>query len=231
MGNLMCELYNSSSCEAAQAASAPVVPQTMFVGKPYERWGHVEKTGKTMFDMQLQGMENMPDPFTIEAMRGMMEMFDSMLRGPAYDKWAEKVTVKKMSVGGPEFYEGTTERYALLSQNKGTEDMKNRKCMIFFHGGGAVTGSPEGYQPAINRYAAESDVNIISVKYGLAPENPAPKGIQDAYSSTLDIVNNPDRWGCDPKKVGMFGDSGGGYITAGVGMMLGERNESDLIRF
>ena len=29
----------------------------------------------------------------------------------------------------------------------------------------------------------------------------------------------------------MFGDSGGGYLVAGVGMMLAERGESALARF
>lgn len=103
--------------------------------------------------------------------------------------------------------------------------------MVYYHGGGAVFLSPELKTPIMNRTAAESDVNMINVKYGLAPENKAPKGIADAYAAFMDVVTNPYRFGCDPNKVGFFGESGGGYITAGVGMMLAERNQGHLARF
>ena len=76
-------------------------------------------------------------------MRDMLNMMALMMRGPKYEKWAKKVSVKKMDIGGPKFHKGATRRYALLAQPKGTEQMKNRKCMLYFHGGGAVGGSPE----------------------------------------------------------------------------------------
>jgi len=76
----------------------------------------------------------------------------------------------------------------------------------------------------MNRYAASSGVNIISVKYRLAPEGKVPAGINDAYAAFMDVRKNPKRFGCDPNKIGFFGESGGGYITAGVGLLLAERN-------
>ena len=76
----------------------------------------------------------------------------------------------------------------------------------------------------MNRYAATADVNIINVKYRLAPEAKVPAGINDAYAAFIDVRTNPKRFGCDPDKIGFFGESGGGYITAGVGLLLAERN-------
>lgn len=84
--------------------------------------------------------------------------------------------------------------------------------------------TPEIYRSVMNRYAAESDVTMINVKYGLAPENTAPKGIADAYAAFMDVITNPKKFGCDPEKVGFAGESGGGYIAAGIGLMLAERD-------
>jgi len=49
-------------------------------------------------------------------------------------------------------------------------------------------------------------------------------GIIDAYAAFMDVRKNPKRFGCHPNKIGFFGESGGGYIVAGMGMMLAERN-------
>jgi len=51
--------------------------------------------------------------------------------------------------------------------------------------------SPEAMSTIMNRYAVETDVNIINVKYGLAPENKVPKGIADAYAAFMDVSTNP----------------------------------------
>lgn len=56
--------------------------------------------------------------------------------------------------------------------------------MIYFHGGGAVAGTPELNGSFINRYAVEADVIIFAVKYGLAPERKIPGGILDGYAVT-----------------------------------------------
>jgi len=62
------------------------------------------------------------------------------------------------------------------------------------------------------------------VKYRLAPEAKAPFGIADGYAAFMDVRKNPKRFGCGRNKIGLFGISGGGYITAGVGLMLAERD-------
>jgi len=91
--------------------------------------------------------------------------------------------------------------------------------------------SAEIYVPLINRHAVESDVTVINVNYRLAPEHPAPKGLYDAYANLKDILINHAKYGIDPKRVAIFGESGGGYICAGVGLLLAENNESGLVRF
>ena len=103
--------------------------------------------------------------------------------------------------------------------------------MIYFHGGGAFSGGAEYNIPLMNRYAYEAGITIVNANYRLAPEAPAPKGIYDAYAIVKDVLANADRYGIDAKRVGVFGESGGAYITAGVGLMMAERNEGHLVKF
>ena len=68
------------------------------------------------------------------------------------------------------------------------------------------------------------------MKYRLAPESRTPCQIVDAYAAFMDVVTNPTKFGIDANKVGFFGDSAGAYITAGVGMVLAEREQGHLAR-
>lgn len=83
----------------------------------------------------------------------------------------------------------------------------------------------------MNRYAVESDVTVINVNYRLAPEAPAPKGLYDGYAALKDVLRNHIKYGIDPKRVGIFGENAGGYLCAGVGLLLAEKNEGGLVRF
>ncbi|KAL4944912.1 Alpha/Beta hydrolase protein [Aspergillus oleicola] len=56
--------------------------------------------------------------------------------------------------------------------------------LIYFHGGGFITGGLESDDNALRRVAAELPVVVLSVEYRLAPEYPFPVGFEDG----LDIV-------------------------------------------
>lgn len=77
----------------------------------------------------------------------------------------------------------------------------------------------------------ETNCTVINCDYRLAPEDPAPAGIHDAYSIILDICQNADKYCIDANHVAVFGESGGAYILAGACMMLAENKQSHLLRF
>jgi acetyl esterase len=83
----------------------------------------------------------------------------------------------------------------------------------------------------VNRYCVETNCTIVSVDYRLAPEHKAPSGIYDGYGALKDIIENAHKHKIDRKRLGVFGEGAGGYITAGVCMMLAEKDESNLIKF
>ena len=72
-------------------------------------------------------------------------------------------------------------------------------------------------------------MTLFNVEYRLCPEHKAPAGIYDAYAALNHgkyVIDNSTQLGVDKDRIATFGESGGGWITTGVGMMLAERNES-----
>jgi acetyl esterase len=85
------------------------------------------------------------------------------------------VTTKAIKVGGPEYHEKAVVCDALIHSPIPVEGSKckpeDRPCMIYFHGGGGVAGTPEQHEAICARYAVQCDAVIINVGYRLAPEH------------------------------------------------------------
>jgi acetyl esterase len=86
--------------------------------------------------------------------------------------------------------------------------------LVFFHGGGFVVGDLDSHEMMCRRLAASSKVRVISVAYRLAPEHRFPAGVEDADAATRAVVADADRFGMDPARIGVGGDSAGGSLTA-----------------
>src|SRR3954447_7433296 len=54
------------------------------------------------------------------------------------------------------------------------DDGAVRPLLVYFHGGGWVVGSLEGYDTPCRRLALQSDCQVVSIGYRLAPEDPFP---------------------------------------------------------
>lgn len=66
---------------------------------------------------------------------------------------------------------------------------------------------------------------VFNVEFRNAPETKAPGGICDMYAVAKYVTQNAEYLSIDKNKIGLFGESGGGYITAGAGMVLAEKGE------
>ncbi len=94
--------------------------------------------------------------------------------------------------------------------------------LLFFHGGGWVTGNIDTYNKVCTNMARLTDCKVVSVDYRLAPENPFPIGLEDCYEAaksfiTNDVINN--------KEVILIGDSAGGNLAAALSLLAKERKE------
>ena len=93
----------------------------------------------------------------------------------------------------------------------------NFATVVNFHGGGLVHGTRSG--PAWPAEARGKDpVAFIAAGYRLLTNATPAQCIGDAAAAVAWTLKNISRYGGDPKKVFVTGISGGGYLTAMVGL-------------
>mgnify|MGYP002619315974 FL=1 len=66
-------------------------------------------------------------------------------------------------------------------------DSKDKKLLLFIHGGGWVTESIDNYERICARLASATEHIVVSVEYRLAPEHPFPTGFMDCYAAAKAI--------------------------------------------
>lgn len=86
--------------------------------------------------------------------------------------------------------------------------------VLYFHGGGWVIGSLEGYDLACRYFCARSGCAIVSVDYRLAPEHKFPAAIDDGVAAFRWLATEAASLGLDPDRIVLAGDSAGGTIAA-----------------
>jgi acetyl esterase/lipase len=81
--------------------------------------------------------------------------------------------------------------------------------VLYFHGGGYVLQSAHSHRKLTAHLAVQSNCNVLSVDYRLAPENPHPASITDAMISYKWLLKQ----GYAPSKIVISGDSAGGGLS------------------
>ncbi|MGR3276172.1 alpha/beta hydrolase [Acaryochloris marina NIES-2412] len=103
-------------------------------------------------------------------------------------------------------------------------------CVVFFHGGGWVTGSLDTHDDFCRQIAYQSGALILSVAYRLAPEFPYPTPLEDCFDVTQWAAQNAEALGADPQQLMVMGDSAGGNLAAAVCLMARDLNGPTLQR-
>ncbi len=92
--------------------------------------------------------------------------------------------------------------------------------VVYFHGGGFCIGSVSIMDNVARELAHACHATVISVEYRLAPEDPFPAGPDDCETVTRWALANTERFGIDPAKVMVAGESAGGNFAALVALRL-----------
>lgn len=99
-------------------------------------------------------------------------------------------------------------------------------AVLYLHGGGMILdwehlGSL--YDAAVRGYVAASGVPMLVVDYRVAPEHPHPTPLQDCCAALRWLSEHAGELGVDASRLAVMGDSAGGGLAAGVGLLARNR--------
>jgi acetyl esterase/lipase len=103
--------------------------------------------------------------------------------------------------------------------------VESGRILVFFHGGGWVTGNIDSYTKVCANMANQTGHTVISVDYRLAPEYPFPAGVEDCYYAVKELFLNLDLLHFKSDDITLIGDSAGGNLAAAVSLMARDRGE------
>ncbi|XP_074477547.1 neutral cholesterol ester hydrolase 1-like [Sebastes fasciatus] len=113
---------------------------------------------------------------------------------------------------------------ARVFQPKGGKQQLKRG-VIYFHGGGWALGSGRmrSYDRLCRKMAEDLDAVVVSVDYRLAPEAVFPDQYHDTLAASRAFLTAQvlERYGVDPERVCVSGDSAGANLAAAVAQELG----------
>lgn len=97
-------------------------------------------------------------------------------------------------------------------------EMRSEEIILFFHGGGWVTGNTDSYAKTCADLATQTGRYVYSLEYRLAPEHRFPCALEDCYAVAKELHLSRER-------VVLMGDSAGGNLAAAVSLLAAERGE------
>lgn len=145
----------------------------------------------------------------------------------------DNVAVGQAALGSlvPAFPEVTRTTAATTSAD-GTElalrlftpaERSSRAAVVHAHGGGLVAGSVDLFDPYITQYVALAGVPFLSVEYRLAPEGKNTDLAEDVFAGLTWLVEHCAELGVDREHIGLFGESAGAGVAAGVAILARDR--------
>ncbi|MBP6208218.1 MAG: alpha/beta hydrolase [Anaerolineales bacterium] len=95
-------------------------------------------------------------------------------------------------------------------------------AILFFHGGGYVTGSIADHRMMCGLLAEATNTKVLIPEYRLAPEHPFPAAVDDA----LKVYHWLLKQGFSSEKIIFAGDSAGGGLSLAAALALKEKSGS-----
>ncbi|MCS6758461.1 MAG: alpha/beta hydrolase, partial [Candidatus Devosia euplotis] len=95
--------------------------------------------------------------------------------------------------------------------------------VLYFHGGGFVTGDLDSHDGAARGLARRSGAIVLSAGYRLAPDHPLPAAHDDAWTAWTWLRGMAHRLGGDPKLVAVAGEDAGASLAAHVALQARDK--------
>lgn len=98
----------------------------------------------------------------------------------------------------------------------------HRPLIIYVHGGGWQHGDKSDWTRMVGiRELMARGFVVATVDYRLAPQFRFPAQLEDVREAIRYLCANAARYGIDPQRVGLMGDSAGGHLVALLGLTQG----------
>lgn len=101
--------------------------------------------------------------------------------------------------------------------------------LVYFHGGGWVTGSLNTHDNDCRYLATAVGCCVVAVDYRLAPENKFPAGLDDCIAAAEWVYQNARTLDGDPDRIAVAGDSAGANLATVVAMQARDRGGPPLV--
>ena len=101
------------------------------------------------------------------------------------------------------------------------DNFDSEKCILYFHGGGYVAGSPETHQNMLLSLSHLSSIQTFAIDYSLSPESSFPQAINDALKSYNALIEK----GFKSENIFFGGDSAGGNLALVSVLKLQQLNQ------
>ncbi|XP_003229227.2 arylacetamide deacetylase-like 4 [Anolis carolinensis] len=111
-----------------------------------------------------------------------------------------------------------------------TSSAGNRRGVVLIHGGVGLFGSIQAYERVSRYIARKSDSVVVSVEFCLAPEHLFPAPVLDCCTATTHFLKNATKYGVDPNRIVVCGDSSGGTFAAAVSQHLATKKDLPKLR-
>lgn len=114
--------------------------------------------------------------------------------------------------------------YYLLETHE--EKESDAPCMIYYHGGGFMMPLQTMMLKNAEYYVKNTGCKVFLPEYRYAPNVPCMTTIEDCYYMVTHIRKNYKKYGINPEKIIIYGDSAGGALAASVTHLMRERGLS-----
>jgi acetyl esterase/lipase len=90
------------------------------------------------------------------------------------------------------------------------------RLLLYFHGGGFITGSPESHRGLIAALAEAGEAEVFSPRYRLAPDCVYPAPVRDGVDAYRGLIAA----GVSPSRMVLAGDGSGGGLAFAVALAV-----------